>query len=526
VYNDAASVSSLHQFIRETMPTEQVNDTPITPERRELKVPNKANPLSVAESFKQYFFADGIEKAEFKVLSMLPFFPETDGKRKAKVCETEIKKNTYINDFHITNTEQPAYDSSSSRTLVMLHGWGTGMGLWFENLDVISSLPGWNVHVLDNPGMGRSTRETFNISQHKDDPDGRKMVAETEEWYLSRLEAWREKKGLERFVLLGHSLGGYIASIYAMKYPNRVERLILVSPVGVEHINGVSLDGSISDGSDGAGAVNGAERPSSAGSSSTAPSNASSKQPLGLHAGSMAPVESPDTPQSPGATSNDSNLGTQPTGEDSVVSQEEPHPGREFEVGEFDDIPDDIFSSLKPVVSENQIDVHLGADLEKRREQNKLLAYMWQSHYSFIGAVRIAGPMGPKLVARWSYIRFQQLPTEQRDIMHIYAYRIFAGKASGERGLTRLMAPFCIARLPIIDRITKIKCPSFWIYGENDWMNTSAGHEAAKRLNKLGRPAYYKIVAEAGHHIYLDNIDAFNKSVVNYLKDADEDGRI
>ncbi|KAG5360736.1 putative cardiolipin-specific deacylase [Yarrowia sp. B02] len=492
--------------------TQQVNDTPITPERRELKVPNKANPLSVAESFKQYFFADNIQKAEYKVLSMMPFFPESDGKRKAEICETEIRKNTFINDFHISNIEQPEHESSSSRTLVMLHGWGTGMGLWFENLDAISSLPGWNIHVLDNPGMGRSTRETFDINQHKDDPDGRQMVAETEEWYLSRLEAWREKKGLERFVLLGHSLGGYIASIYAMKYPHRVERLILVSPVGVEHINGVSLDGVVKNASDGAGT------PSSAASMS-------SQQPQGLHAGSMAPVESPNTPQSSEDSTNDPNLGTQPTGADAEVSQEEPHPGREFEVDEFENIPDDIFSTLKPVISENKVDVHLGADLEKRREQNKLIAYLWQSHYSFIGAVRIAGPMGPKLVARWSYIRFQQLPTEQRDIMHIYAYRIFAGKASGERGLTRLMAPFCIARVPLIDRITKIKCPSFWIYGENDWMNTSAGHEAAKRLNKLGRPAHYKIIAEAGHHIYLDNVEAFNKSVVNYLMDADEDGR-
>ncbi|KAG5368770.1 putative cardiolipin-specific deacylase [Yarrowia sp. E02] len=493
----------------------QVNDTPITPERRELKVPNKANPLSVTESFKQYFFSDSTEKAEFKVLSMLPFFPESDGKRTAKVHETEIKKNVYINDFHIVNTEQPAYQSSSSRTLVMLHGWGTGMGLWFENLDAISSLPGWNIHVLDNPGMGRSTRETFNITQQKDDVDGRKMVAETEEWYLSRLEAWREKKGIERFVLLGHSLGGYIASIYAMKYPHRVERLILVSPVGVEHIDGVSLD------REGDGKTEASTESTESTEASTAPTTSNSTSAATSTATSTAPTTTSDPSTAPSTSS----LGTKPTGEDSVVSQDAPHPAREFEVGEFDDIPDDIFSSLKPVISENQIDVHLGADLAKRREQNKLLAYMWQSHYSFIGAVRIAGPMGPKLVARWSYIRFQQLPTEQRDIMHIYAYRIFAGKASGERGLTRLMAPFCIARVPLIDRISNIKCPSFWIYGENDWMNTSAGHEAAKRLNKLGRPAHYKIVADAGHHIYLDNIEAFNKSVVNYLKDADEDGR-
>ena len=34
----------------------------------------------------------------------------------------------------------------------------------------------------------------------------------------------------ERVVLLGHSFGGYFAACYAMKYPQRVESLILASP--------------------------------------------------------------------------------------------------------------------------------------------------------------------------------------------------------------------------------------------------------------------------------------------------------
>lgn len=38
---------------------------------------------------------------------------------------------------------------------------------------------------------------------------------------------------LEKIVLVGHSLGGFLSACYALKYPERVEKLILVSPVGL-----------------------------------------------------------------------------------------------------------------------------------------------------------------------------------------------------------------------------------------------------------------------------------------------------
>ena len=38
---------------------------------------------------------------------------------------------------------------------------------------------------------------------------------------------------LERFVLAGHSLGGYIVGNYALKYHQYVEKLQLISPIGI-----------------------------------------------------------------------------------------------------------------------------------------------------------------------------------------------------------------------------------------------------------------------------------------------------
>jgi cardiolipin-specific phospholipase len=38
---------------------------------------------------------------------------------------------------------------------------------------------------------------------------------------------------LEKMTLAGHSLGGYLSAVYALKYPDRVNKLILLSPAGV-----------------------------------------------------------------------------------------------------------------------------------------------------------------------------------------------------------------------------------------------------------------------------------------------------
>jgi len=35
------------------------------------------------------------------------------------------------------------------------------------------------------------------------------------------------------YILLGHSLGGYLGSLFAIQYPQKITRLILLSPVGV-----------------------------------------------------------------------------------------------------------------------------------------------------------------------------------------------------------------------------------------------------------------------------------------------------
>ncbi|KAM4538876.1 1-acylglycerol-3-phosphate O-acyltransferase ABHD5-like isoform 1-T1 [Odontesthes bonariensis] len=108
---------------------------------------------------------------------------------------------------------------SPGTPLVLLHGFGGGVALWAQNLDPLSSCR--PVYALDLLGFGRSSRPLFST-----DPEA------AEEQFVTALEEWREKVGLEEMVLLGHNLGGYLSAAYTLKYPNRVKHLLLVEPWG------------------------------------------------------------------------------------------------------------------------------------------------------------------------------------------------------------------------------------------------------------------------------------------------------
>ncbi|KAI9375722.1 Alpha/Beta hydrolase protein [Aspergillus egyptiacus] len=133
-------------------------------------------------------------------------------------------KNRALNEFSVERVGEAA-----DQHLVMLHGYGAGLGFFYKNFEPLSRPKGWQLHALDLLGMGRSTRPPFKIkAKGRED-----AIREAEDWFVDALEEWRVKRNIERFTLLGHSLGGYIAVNYALKYPGRINKLILASPVGI-----------------------------------------------------------------------------------------------------------------------------------------------------------------------------------------------------------------------------------------------------------------------------------------------------
>jgi pimeloyl-ACP methyl ester carboxylesterase len=100
--------------------------------------------------------------------------------------------------------------------LVMLHGIGSGATSWVHQLETLGAAR--RVLAWDAPGYGAST------------PVAAASPGATD--YADVLRGWLDALGIERCVLVGHSLGAIIAGGFAAAYPQRIAGLLLLSPAG------------------------------------------------------------------------------------------------------------------------------------------------------------------------------------------------------------------------------------------------------------------------------------------------------
>lgn len=73
-----------------------------------------------------------------------------------------------------------------------------------------------------------------NELRNKTHLEKKQFLQQYENYYVDKIEQWRKQNNVERFNLVGHSFGGYLSYKYALKYPESVETLSLLSPLGME----------------------------------------------------------------------------------------------------------------------------------------------------------------------------------------------------------------------------------------------------------------------------------------------------
>lgn len=276
------------------------------------------------------------------------------------------------------NTESP------KTPLVLLHGLASGVGLWVLNLDALSEHR--PVYALDILGFGRSSRSKFDTDALK-----------AEHQLISSVEEWRREMNINEMILLGHSMGGFLAASYAIHHPDRVKHLILADPWGFPE----------------------------------KPADVAAKYNMPLWVRAIAFAVQPLNP-------------------------------------------------------------------------------LW--------AVRAAGPLGQWVVekTRPDIVRKYASVVEDEDAIPRYIHQCNAQTPTGESAFHSMMSGFGWAKHPMIHRMKEIRdnIPITLLYGSRSWMDNSTG----QLIKESGHHNYVnvQIITGAGHHVYADKPEIFNK----YVNDA------
>ncbi|KFF09974.1 alpha/beta hydrolase [Chryseobacterium soli] len=109
--------------------------------------------------------------------------------------------------------------NSNGKTIMLLHGKNFNGAYWERTAKDLSD-KGFRVIIPDQIGFGKSSKPhnyQFSFSQ----------LAENTKAILDQLK-------IDKTIVLGHSMGGMVAVRFTLLYPERVQKLILENPIGLE----------------------------------------------------------------------------------------------------------------------------------------------------------------------------------------------------------------------------------------------------------------------------------------------------
>ncbi len=106
----------------------------------------------------------------------------------------------------------------NGKTVVLLHGKNFFGNYWKNTIQFLTQ-KGFRVVVPDQIGFGKSSKPNIHYSFHLLAANTRKLI---------------DSLGIKQVVVVGHSMGGMLATRFALMYPETVTHLVLEDPIGLE----------------------------------------------------------------------------------------------------------------------------------------------------------------------------------------------------------------------------------------------------------------------------------------------------
>jgi pimeloyl-ACP methyl ester carboxylesterase len=121
-------------------------------------------------------------------------------------------------DLRLAYMDAPPVGPPNGRTVVLLHGRNFPASYWEPTIKALTEA-GYRVVAPDQIGFGKSSKPTFAYSF---DDMARATIALIDSLHV------------DRFDMVGHSMGGMLAVRLARAYGSRIDHLVLYSPIGLE----------------------------------------------------------------------------------------------------------------------------------------------------------------------------------------------------------------------------------------------------------------------------------------------------
>ena len=121
----------------------------------------------------------------------------------------------------VLDSIQLAYTEAGrgAETILLIHGLGGSRHHWQQILSSLSRE--YRVLAVDLPGYGDSPLQTV--------PSDSLL-----HFFSASLLALMDSLSIPKTHLVGHSMGGHIAMLFALENPGRVQKLVLAAPAGIE----------------------------------------------------------------------------------------------------------------------------------------------------------------------------------------------------------------------------------------------------------------------------------------------------
>lgn len=105
-------------------------------------------------------------------------------------------------------------------TLLFIHGLANYFPVWKYQLDELSKY--YRCVAIDLPGNGLSSSGNYPYSMF---------------FYAECVKRFVDELNLTDVILTGHSMGGQISLVAALRYPHLFRKLVLVAPAGIEYFH-------------------------------------------------------------------------------------------------------------------------------------------------------------------------------------------------------------------------------------------------------------------------------------------------